>query len=102
MTWDFELIDGPYGGTTEGPAWDGRGLLFTHIPGSRIMRYDPQTGASTVFRSDTNWANGLMLDPKGVLFGCEGAARATLMLPSVVSPHPSTSRASSETGPALT
>ena len=19
MTWDFELIDGPYGGTTEGP-----------------------------------------------------------------------------------
>lgn len=75
MTWDFELIDGPYGGTTEGPAWDGSGLLFTHIPGSRIMRYDPQTGASTVFRSDTNWANGLMLDPKGVLFGCEGAAR---------------------------
>ena len=75
MTWDFELIDGPYGGTTEGPAWDGSGLLFTHIPRSRFMRYDPQTGASTVFRSDTNWANGLMLDPKGVLFGCEGAAR---------------------------
>ena len=60
MAWDLELIDGPYGGTTEGPAWDGTGLLFTHIPGSRIMRYDPEAGASTVFRSNTHWANGLM------------------------------------------
>ena len=75
MTWDFELIDGPYGGTTEGPAWDGSGLLFTHIPGSRIMRYDPEAGASTVFRSGTNWANGTMLDPWGTLFACEGGAR---------------------------
>ena len=39
--WTFELIAGPYGGTTEGPAWDGQALLFTHIPGNRIMRYDP-------------------------------------------------------------
>lgn len=75
MSWEFELIDGPYGGTTEGPAWDGTGLLFTHIPGSRIMRYDPQTGASTVYRSNTNWANGLMLDPQAQLYACEGGAR---------------------------
>ena len=75
MAWDLELIDGPYGGTTEGPAWDGTGLLFTHIPGSRIMRYDPEAGASTVFRSNTNWANGLMLDREGTLFACEGGAR---------------------------
>ena len=75
MSWSFELIDGPYGGTTEGPAWDGSGLLFTHIPASRIMRYDPKSGASTVFRSGTNWANGLMLDPAGRLYGCEGDAR---------------------------
>ncbi len=75
MTWSFELIDGPYGGTTEGPAWDESGLLFTHIPASRIMRYDPQTRASKVFRTDTNWANGLMLDPEGRLYACEGDAR---------------------------
>ena len=75
MSWDFELIDGPYGGTTEGPAWDGSGLLFTHIPTSRIMRYDPQTGTSSVFRSGTNNANGLMLDPDGRLHACEGGAR---------------------------
>ena len=75
MSWDFELIDGPYDGTIEGPAWDGGGLLFTHIPVSRIMRYDPRTGKSTVFRSDTNNANGLMLDPRGTLYACEGGAR---------------------------
>ena len=75
MNWEFVLIDGPYGGTTEGPAWDGSGLLFTHIPGSRIMRYDPRSRSSTVFRSDTNWANGLMLDPEGRLYACEGGAR---------------------------
>ena len=75
MAWNFELVDGPYGGTAEGPAWDGTGLLFTHIPTSRIMRYDPQAQASTVFRDDTNNANGLMLGPKGVLYACEGGAR---------------------------
>ena len=75
MSWEFELIDGPYGGTTEGPAWDGTGLLFTHIPASSIMRYDPPTGKSTVFRSDTNNANGLMFDPRGALYACEGGAR---------------------------
>ena len=75
MSWAFEVVDGPYGGTTEGPAWDGSGLLFTHIPGSKIMRYDPETRTSTVFRSETNYANGLMLDPEGRLYACEGDAR---------------------------
>ena len=75
VSWEFELIDGPYGGTTEGPAWDGSGLLFTHIPASRIMRYDPLENASTVYRSGTNNANGLMLDHAGTLYACEGGAR---------------------------
>ena len=75
MAWEFELIDGPYGGTTEGPAWDGIGLLFTHIPASRILKYDPETGTSSVHRSGTNNANGTMLDPSGTLFACEGGAR---------------------------
>ncbi|MEP7217159.1 MAG: SMP-30/gluconolactonase/LRE family protein [Anaerolineaceae bacterium] len=66
---------GPYGGVTEGPAWDGSGLLFTHIPASRIMRYDPSNGAVTVHREDTNCANGLMLDRQGVVYACEGDAR---------------------------
>lgn len=74
-TWKFEQIDGPYGNVTEGPAWDGEALLFTSIQQSRIMRYDPTTGNSTIHRDNTNYANGLMFDPSGVLYGCEGGAR---------------------------
>ena len=75
MAWDFVLVNGPYGGTAEGPAWDGSGLLFTYIPASRIMRYDPQSRTSTVFCSETNWANGLNFDVEGRLYACEGGAR---------------------------
>jgi gluconolactonase len=75
MSWDFVVVSGPYGGTTEGPAWDGGGLLFTHIPASRIMRYDPSARTSAVFRSKTNGANGLMFDADGRLYACEGGAR---------------------------
>jgi len=49
--------------------------LFTHIPASRVMRYDPQTRRSTRFRADTNQANGLMFDPRGTLYACEGGGR---------------------------
>jgi len=75
MPWDFTIIDGPYGNVTEGPAWDGSGLLFTYIEGSQILRFDPETGGSAVVWSDTNNANGLMLDASGTLFACEGGAR---------------------------
>ena len=72
MTWTFERLAGPIGDITEGPAWDGGGLLFTDISNNQIMRYDPQTGGCRVFRSGTNGANGLMLDGKGRLYACEG------------------------------
>ena len=72
MSWEFELIAGPFGGTTEGPAWDGQALLFTNIPTSQIMRYDPQTGECTEYRSGTNSSNGLMFDVQGWLYGCSG------------------------------
>jgi gluconolactonase len=71
MDWEFELIAGPYGGTAEGPAWDGQALLFTHIPGSRIMRYDPRSGDVSEFRSGTHNTNGLMFDGQGRLYGCQ-------------------------------
>jgi gluconolactonase len=74
MSWEFDLLVEP-NGLAEGPAWDGSGLLFTNIPNSRIMRYDPQSGASTVFRTGTNAANGLMLDREGRLYACEGGGR---------------------------
>ncbi len=73
----------PLGGVTEGPAWDGTGLLFTHIPASRIMRWDPATRLSSVYRESTNCANGLMFDPQGVLYACEGDARGVVRYDSV-------------------
>jgi len=72
--WTFETLDPAYGAVTEGPAWDGSGLLFTRIQQSRIMRYDPVSGACAIFRENTNCANGLTFDAKGRLYGCEGGA----------------------------
>ena len=74
MSWQFELLDGPYGGVSEGPAWDGSVLFFTHIQQSRIMKYDPKSSAVSVFRENTNYANGLNFDSAGRLYGCEGGA----------------------------
>jgi gluconolactonase len=78
MSWDFEVLVEP-NGLSEGPAWDGSGLLYSNIPNSRIMRYIPgasgEKGTLSVFREGTNGANGLMLDKQGRLYGCEGDAR---------------------------
>jgi gluconolactonase len=74
MAWEFEVLAEPMG-LTEGPVWDGSGLLFTNIPNSRILRYDAASGEISVFRTGTNKANGLMLDKNGDLYGCEGGGR---------------------------
>lgn len=74
MAWEFEVLAEPMG-LTEGPVWDGSGLLFTNIPNSRIMRYDAASGEFSVFRTGTNSANGLQLDSAGNLYACEGGGR---------------------------
>jgi gluconolactonase len=74
MKWNFELIDAPYGAVSEGPVWDGETLLFTRIQQSRIMRYDPRSRRCTVYREQTNCANGLALDKQKRLYACEGGA----------------------------
>jgi len=75
MSWDFIAVQGPFGGTSEGPAWDGESLLFTHIPESKIYRFDPKTSTTEVYRENTNCANGLMFDESGNLYACEGGGR---------------------------
>ncbi len=61
----------------EGPVWfgDGRYLLVSDIPNNRIMRYDEATGAWGVFRSPSNFANGLSRDAQGRLLTCEHGGR---------------------------
>jgi sugar lactone lactonase YvrE len=75
MRWTFQLLNTPYGGVTEGPVWDGEAPYFTHIPASRIMRYDPCTGAIATWRTGTNRTNGLAYDLEGRLFGCCSGGR---------------------------
>ena len=75
MNWDFELVAGPYGGTTEGPVWDGESVIFTHIPESRLLRYDPSTGETTEYFTGVNHVNGLCFDVAGNLFGCQQGGR---------------------------
>lgn len=74
MSWEFERVAGPFS-FTEGPAYDGEGVLFSDIPNSRVMRFDPASGETQVFRTGTNEGNGLMLDPDGRLYACEGGGR---------------------------
>ncbi len=74
MNWTFERIAGPFS-LAEGPVWDGTGLLFTDIPTSRVLRYDPRTGHSSVYRTNTHETNGLRLDDHGYLYACEGGGR---------------------------
>lgn len=74
MSWKFERVAGPFE-LTEGPAWDGQTLIFTDIPSSRIMRYDPKDGSCTVFRTGTTENNGLIFDKDGRLYACERSGR---------------------------
>ena len=93
MNWEFELVAGPYGGTTEGPLWDGEALLFTNIPNSRIMRYDPATGETTEYFTGTDRTNGLCFDTDGNLYGCQSGGRRIVRFEKdrrTITPLPST------------
>ncbi len=76
MEWRFQLLATPFGGITEGPVWDGEAVLFTHIPASRIMRFDPKSGEFSEVRGGTNHTNGLAHDAEGRLYGCCSGGRS--------------------------
>lgn len=59
---------------TEGPVWlaGEQCLLFTDIPGNRILRWCERSGVTT-FRHPSHMANGLTLDRQGRLIACEHA-----------------------------
>jgi gluconolactonase len=61
----------------EGPVWfgDGRFLLWSDIPNNRIMRWDEETEAVSVFRKPSNNSNGNTRDRQGRLLTCEHDAR---------------------------
>ncbi len=62
---------------SEGPVWfgDARSLLWSDIPNNRILRWDEETGRTTVFRKPSNYSNGNTRDRQGRLVTCEHDAR---------------------------
>src|SRR5882672_6597613 len=78
MSWNFEKIAGPFQGPTGGLAWDGSGMLFSAIAEGRILRYDPASGKSGVFRKYTNRTNGIAFAPDGALYGCKENSRRVI------------------------
>jgi gluconolactonase len=62
---------------SEGPVWmgDWRCLLWSDIPNNRILRWDEETGATSIFRKPSNNANGNTRDRQGRLVTCEHDAR---------------------------
>jgi gluconolactonase len=62
---------------SEGPVWFGdlRSLLWSDIPNNRILRWDDASGAVSVLRQPSNFANGLARDRQGRLVACEHLTR---------------------------
>jgi gluconolactonase len=61
----------------EGPVWfgDGRYLLWSDIPNNRILKWEEETGAVSIYRKPSNNANGNTRDRQGRLITCEHDTR---------------------------
>ncbi|NKB97334.1 MAG: SMP-30/gluconolactonase/LRE family protein [Pseudomonadales bacterium] len=61
----------------EGPVWFGdmRCLVWSDIPNNRMLRWDEDSGAVSVYRSPANNANGNTRDKQGRLLTCEHDSR---------------------------
>jgi gluconolactonase len=62
---------------SEGPVWfgDGRFVLWSDIPNNRILKWEEETGAVSIFRKPSNNANGNTRDRQGRLITCEHDSR---------------------------
>ena len=61
----------------EGPVYfaDMRCLIWSDIPSNRMWRLDEETGAVSIFRAPSNFANGNTRDREGRLVTCEHQTR---------------------------
>jgi gluconolactonase len=71
----------------EGPVWfgDGRYLLCSDIPNNRILKWEEETGAVSIFRKPSNFANGHTRDRQvfGLLGNYEGYTAESEINPNV-------------------
>ncbi len=61
------------GSFTEGGALDQDGTILFSDLGNRIMRFDPRSGKTTLFREPSGRANGMIFNKLGELIVAEGA-----------------------------
>jgi len=61
----------------EGPVWfgDGRYLLWSDIPNNRVLKWEEETGAVSIFRKPTDYTNGNTRDRNGRLVSCQHGGR---------------------------
>jgi gluconolactonase len=61
----------------EGPVWlgDSRCLLWSDIPNNRVLKWEEETGAVSVWRKPSNNANGHTRDRAGRIVACEHLGR---------------------------
>jgi gluconolactonase len=61
----------------EGPVYfgDGRYLLWSDVPNNRILKWEEETGAVSIFRKPANFADGNTRDRQGRLITCEHGGR---------------------------
>lgn len=78
MTWNFELVAGPYKGRTGGLAWDGKNMLCSAVAEERVLRFDPASGKAENFRRWTGRVNGLAVAKDGTVFGAQEGGRRVI------------------------
>jgi gluconolactonase len=61
----------------EGPVWfgDARCLVWSDVPGNRMLRWDEESGAVSDWRRPSGFANGNTRDRQGRLVTCEHGGR---------------------------
>jgi gluconolactonase len=63
----------------EGPVWAEGALLFSDIPGNKIYRWSPDSGATVYYEPSSN-SNGLALDASGKLLLAQHGSRQVARL----------------------
>jgi gluconolactonase len=65
---------------TEGPVYFPalRSLVFSDIPNDRMLRFDEESAAVSVFRRPADYTNGNTLDRQGRLVSCQHGARRVI------------------------
>jgi gluconolactonase len=75
----LSAVERLYHGTRwgEGPVWlgDARCLLWSDIPNNRVLTWEEETGAVSIWRKPSGHANGHTRDRQGRIISCEDGGR---------------------------